>query len=350
LAAALLVGVFLHSAIIAYAAWLRADPPAHPPSESLSFGEVTLVVALDVPGLGDEDPGGGSIEPGLNDVAEGTAKQATPPNTPVQVSVPSKPPKHAAEPEPPAREPDLDLEHGNTDLEAPDDLFAMDELLTSENSSEAVVTRLEAKPAWRSHLTRPDATALAMQGDQAKRSRHYGSGPGKGGGPGGSGRGRGMVVRSASPFGGTTGAFRGQVCFVPRYTQSIKTIGACDVEMEVFADSFDVPPRHFEHGFPGVARDEWFAVMYSGTFRVATSGRYEFALGSDDGSILDIDSQRVIDNDGLHGPVIKRGWIRLEKGEHQMKLRYFQGPRTLVALQLWVTPPDAAERLFGPSF
>eukprot|EP01052_Picozoa_sp_SAG31_P081865 SAG31_NODE_41826_length_274_cov_0.708571_1_plen_41_part_01 len=34
---------------------------------------------------------------------------------------------------------------------------------------------------------------------------------------------------------------------------------------------------------------------------VPTDGSYNFATESDDGSLLYVDGQRVVDNDGLHG-------------------------------------------------
>jgi hypothetical protein len=141
------------------------------------------------------------------------------------------------------------------------------------------------------------------------------------------------------------------VCAIPPLTRSIKSLGTCNALFELHTDRFNVSTRQFELGFPGApGLTEWFAIMYTGQFEVEQSGIYQFRLASDDGSILQIDGETVIDHDGQHGPVVKRGEAELKAGTHQLRLRYFQGPRVWVALQLWVTPPGKPEQLFGPKF
>ena len=53
-----------------------------------------------------------------------------------------------------------------------------------------------------------------------------------------------------------------------------------------------------------------------------TSG-YTFFTTSDDGSILEIDGQLIVNNDGNHGFEEKEGKCFLEKGYHKVKLLYF---------------------------
>jgi hypothetical protein len=57
----------------------------------------------------------------------------------------------------------------------------------------------------------------------------------------------------------------------------------------------------------------------------------------------------VVDNDGLHGPSAVAGEVELSVGPHRFELWYFQGPRMLVALQVFVTPPGQGERLLQPT-
>ncbi len=342
--AALVAGLTLHAGLVAYAAWLRSAEPL-PRADSMSFGEVLLIAEPEKVEAPKGDSGGGSIEPGKQDRAEGSAPKP-PPKHVVSAVKPVRIPPKAAEPEPPPV-PNEELEHGNTDEAEPDDLFALDQLLASEQSDDLAAFKVKARPAWRDRITRPNAEAAPMVGVNAAMSKHYGTGPGRGGGSGGSGRGP-NPMREANPFGGTLGAFVGQVCFIPPNTRSIRRLGNCTVEALLHTNSFNIPMTPFTEGFPGVERDEWFAIHYSGKFTVANGGLYHFKLASDDGSILAIDGQEVVDNDGQHAPLVKRGEIELAAGEHDFKLRYFQGPRALVSLQLWVTPPGQAERLFGP--
>lgn len=75
----------------------------------------------------------------------------------------------------------------------------------------------------------------------------------------------------------------------------------------------------------GDERDERFAVTLDGWLRVPTEGLVEFALSSDDGSVLWIDGQKVIDNDGYHGPDPRQGMAALRGGMHRVRVVMFQG-------------------------
>ncbi len=343
--AALIGGLALHAAVVAYAAGLRPASPL-PVVALASFGEVLLVPHVQPPQPPAGESGGGSMEPGEQEKASGNAPK---PEKPVVAAVKAdKRPQKPAEPEPPPL-PLEELEHGNADEAEPNDLFALDQMLTAEQGDELLAIKHKPKPAWRSSLTRPDAKAAPMAGDNATMSKHYGIGPGRGGGSGGSGRGPNPTRTSGTPFGGDRGEFTGQVCFIAPRTPSIRRMGSCVVQLVLHTSSFNLPMTHFTEGFPGIDRDEWFAILYSGKFNVSKAGLHRFRLASDDGSILSIDGQEVVDNDGQHGPLAKRGEMELSAGEHSFELRYFQGPRALVSLQLWVTPPGESERLFGPT-
>jgi hypothetical protein len=68
---------------------------------------------------------------------------------------------------------------------------------------------------------------------------------------------------------------------------------------------------------------ERVALSLRGFVEVPTTELYRFALTSDDGSKLWIDGQLVVDNDGLHGTVEKRGAIALGAGLHQVLVVWF---------------------------
>jgi len=67
-----------------------------------------------------------------------------------------------------------------------------------------------------------------------------------------------------------------------------------------------------------------YGVIFDGYLRVQSDGFYQFAVESDDGSVLQIDEAVVVDNDGNHGSRIVTGHIPLRKGFHKMKLKYYQ--------------------------
>ena len=70
---------------------------------------------------------------------------------------------------------------------------------------------------------------------------------------------------------------------------------------------------------------EPFGVIFDGLLPVEKDGIYEFSLESDDGAVLMIGEETVVDNDGLHSPQTKFGLVPLRKGWHRIKLKYFQG-------------------------
>jgi hexosaminidase len=68
-----------------------------------------------------------------------------------------------------------------------------------------------------------------------------------------------------------------------------------------------------------------FGVTLEGWIRVPGDGIWEFSLTSDDGSVLYIDDQKVVDNDGYHGPDAKEGAVPLRGGLHKIRVVMFQG-------------------------
>lgn len=222
--------------------------------------------------------------------------------------------------------------------------------LVTQASSHAPMTagtRTQVEPSERRTAT---ATRVAPQ--QSALSAYKGSGLGAKGGPGGRGagwgRGKGLVQRRFA-FGGPSGAFRAEVCFISSSTKSLRDVRSCAPVVTFYTDELNVPPRSFTAGFPGVTtRTEWFAIDYRGTFQVRAADYYEFRLISDDGALLFIDGHLIIDNDGQHPPAIKEATIPLAAGPHRLKVSYYQGPRDRIALQLFVTGSDGVQRLLGP--
>jgi len=68
----------------------------------------------------------------------------------------------------------------------------------------------------------------------------------------------------------------------------------------------------------------FYAVKYFGLISIPKDDLYRFYLSSDDGSILIIDGQQIVDNDGFHYGFEKNGQIALQSGYHQIEVLYFQ--------------------------
>jgi hypothetical protein len=181
-----------------------------------------------------------------------------------------------------------------------------------------------------------------------------GTGPGSRGGPGGPGAGRGgggpPLVAGKFEFGSDARArFKGVACFIAPGILRIADVRSCTPAATFYTNTFDIPERQQGQGFPGITgRSSWFMIEYTGVFTVGADGTYEFRLHSDDGSYLFIDGAMVIENDGKHQPESRRGSIRLQTGEHHLKLLYAQTTDRM-ALQLFVrVPGNRREQLFVP--
>jgi len=75
---------------------------------------------------------------------------------------------------------------------------------------------------------------------------------------------------------------------------------------------------------PDYARPEKFALNFSGYIKVSEDGMYRFYIASDDGSALYIGTERVINNDGLHGEREKWADLALKAGYHPIRIVMFQ--------------------------
>lgn len=347
---ALLLAAFGHATVVSVAAvmprplWAVAGLRIHP--------ELTIDPVLEVEV--DTDTGGGSAILGAADRAEGQAPSppepeaaaatpTPPPEPPTPPEVAALPPPEVAPPEPeaPSAAPVFDEK---LDWSGQNVLFAA----TADEESFAIKPRAAfARVAKQASFVRP------LSGDQPPQNgRFRGTAPGANGGPGGIGQGlpAPVFVTEEFVFGGRDGAFLGRMCFIDENLKSLKALGACRTQLQFRTDTIDIPPRRFDQGFPGIpGRDEWFSILYTGTITVTRAGVYAFRVLSDDGSVLHIDGRPVVDNDGLHGPEAVEGKIELSEGPHRFELWYFQGPRMLVALQVFVTPPGQGEIPLQPT-
>lgn len=80
-------------------------------------------------------------------------------------------------------------------------------------------------------------------------------------------------------------------------------------------------------GFDRSARKkdgEHYGFEYRGFINVPADDVYTFSTASDDGSLLWINNQLVVDNDGQHGMVEKSGTVALKTGYHEILVRYFE--------------------------
>lgn len=78
-------------------------------------------------------------------------------------------------------------------------------------------------------------------------------------------------------------------------------------------------PPPFQTGFSNLQ------ACWVGRFRATAGGLHTFTLASDDGSVLYVDGQLVVDNAFFQATTARSGSLELTPGEHEVVLAYFQG-------------------------
>ena len=81
-----------------------------------------------------------------------------------------------------------------------------------------------------------------------------------------------------------------------------------------------------------------FGYVFTGYIDVPEDGLWEFALRSDDGSILEIDGRLTVNNDGSHSDYTATGQIALRKGLHSFRLVYLEDFEGQVLGWSWKAP------------
>lgn len=102
--------------------------------------------------------------------------------------------------------------------------------------------------------------------------------------------------------------------------------------------------ENFSTFVPGGAQDA-FATRQGAHLKIERSGRYTFFTVSDDGSRLYINGQQVVDNDGLHGMVERRGTVELSLGLHEIVVTYFDNGGGDGLRVLWEGPGIRKQRI-----
>jgi hexosaminidase len=91
-----------------------------------------------------------------------------------------------------------------------------------------------------------------------------------------------------------------------------------------------------------------YGVVFEGYLRVDTDGNYGFSTQSNNGSVLSVDDQPVVDNDGRHGQFEQGGAIPLLKGYHKVTIRYVDANPSNSGLRVYMTIPGKPKGEISP--
>ncbi len=129
------------------------------------------------------------------------------------------------------------------------------------------------------------------------------------------------------------------------------------VPVKVQFNSIDVSPRSWTEGFTtadgrtlknneGEKLNEWFSIHLEG-YIALPEGKYQFAILSDDGMTVSLNGEEVLKDDSQHAPRWRCADDLVEFAKNEAKaieVRYWQGPRTQIAMQLLVRPASKQAR------
>ena len=94
----------------------------------------------------------------------------------------------------------------------------------------------------------------------------------------------------------------------------------------------------------GFEQTDSYLMRWRGTFTADSEGFYAFSTTSDDGSMLYVDGEIIVDNDGLHGAQTREGAITLTQGDHAIVITFFENGGG-AQLRVTVTPPGGEEQV-----
>jgi hexosaminidase len=86
------------------------------------------------------------------------------------------------------------------------------------------------------------------------------------------------------------------------------------------------------------------SMVFKGYFYAEEEGLFEFATKSDDGSLLYIGDQLVVDNGGNHSAIEKNGMVALKKGWHPLTVKFHEATGG-GQLTVWYKAPNGEKTI-----
>lgn len=143
------------------------------------------------------------------------------------------------------------------------------------------------------------------------------------------------------------GAFTMNVYKLPDNIRALPEYSALRPVKVISGDKIDLQPAKGITEPPDIpASAEGLGLRIMGTFTVSGEGIFRWRVHSKDGARLHVDDKTLAENDGVHEPSSKVGFIHLAEGVHTVMLDSFNSTGRPV-LQLFVSPPMGDEEIFS---
>ncbi|MBX9736931.1 MAG: hypothetical protein K2X32_08390, partial [Phycisphaerales bacterium] len=110
----------------------------------------------------------------------------------------------------------------------------------------------------------------------------------------------------------------------------------------------NMPNQSNQRRWTGGPGNRW-ALRFTGTITVPTTGSYTFATASDDGSDLWINGARIVNNDGDHAWQTRTGTVTLTAGSHAFVARVYENSGGSGIIAYWTVPGSGTSVQIPPS-
>lgn len=115
----------------------------------------------------------------------------------------------------------------------------------------------------------------------------------------------------------------------------------------LFVDKIDIDPGSFKSNLPGLPENtDGIGLRFMANFMVSGEGIFKFRVQSKDGVRLHIDDKTLIENDGIHEPSVKTGFVHLAEGMHSIIVDSFNS-KGAPTLKVFVQGPEGEEHPFS---
>lgn len=142
------------------------------------------------------------------------------------------------------------------------------------------------------------------------------------------------------------GSFYVNVYKLPGQVKTLPDYSAFRPQKTINTDRINLEPSKGDLDPAGITENEGLGMRFVGMFLVSGEGIFNWRVYAKDGVRLSIDDKTVIDNDGIHDPSSKTGYMHLSEGVHSIVLDSFNSAGAPV-LRLLVTPPMGQEQIFS---
>lgn len=211
---------------------------------------------------------------------------------------------------------------------------------------EAPLKRPEARPAQPGEAGPPSTPMILRRGPAPAEEPSSTEGPTRAETPStGIRRPAAGPAAAAAPMG--KGFLSVNIYKLPENVRSLPDYSALHPVQTTTTDRINLDPARAQNEPSGLPDNtDGLGLRFMGMFLVSGEGIFRWTVQSKDGVRLHLDDKTLVENDGLHDPSVKSGFIHLAEGVHTIVVDSFnsKGPPLL---KVFVTPPVGQEQLFS---